>query len=102
LKNHFDLIQSNDTAIIPQNDPNPKARATAIATKRAGFLYGPSLIGDASPYPDGPLGKQRVQQDMDLWGLDRAIIDKAVGADAQACGAAIAAVSLLCDHNFDF
>lgn len=61
---------TNDTspARLPQNDSNPKSRAAAIAIKQAGYIYGPSLIGEAAFFLNGTLGNARVQDDMDLWG----------------------------------
>jgi hypothetical protein len=50
-------------ASLPQYDSNPAARAAAVAAKKAGYLYGPSLIGNASFYPSGTLGNARVMAD---------------------------------------
>jgi len=76
------IAQNVTQACIPQNDPNPTARAAVVADRLAGFLYGPSLIGQAAPFPNGTLGKERVASDMALWSIDRNIIDADVQADA--------------------
>ena len=85
----------NDTtpACLLQHDPDPKARAAAVAIRDQGFIYGPSLIGDAAFFPNGTLGNARTQYDMALWGTDRAEIDNRVAADAALIQAAIVAVS---------
>ncbi|KAI1136421.1 Lipoxygenase [Hypoxylon sp. FL0543] len=84
---------SNDTspACIPQSDSDPKARAQGVATRKAGFEYGPSLIGQAAPFPNGTLGNARSQYDMDLWSVDRDIIDNDVAKDVAAIQQAITA-----------
>ena len=85
----------NDTspACIPQHDQDPKARAVAVAVRNTGFIYGPSLIGNAAPFPNGTLGNARTAYDMSQWTLDRTIIDNDVTNDAKAVQAAIVAVS---------
>jgi hypothetical protein len=85
----------NDTTIatIPQNDPNSAARAAAVAKRKAGFVYGPSLVGEAAFFLNGTLGNERVQADLAAWSLDRAIIDDDVGADVNSIEVAIVAVS---------
>ena len=84
---------ANDTspACLPQNDPNQKARAAAVAASDAGYIYGPSLIGEAAPFPNGTLGNARTAQDMALWSIDREQIEADVFADATNVGKAIAA-----------
>ena len=69
-------------ACLPQKDPNPKERAANVAIQNAGFIYGPSLIGDAAPFPNGTLGNARTAADMTLWGQDRETIDNAIAQDA--------------------
>ena len=58
----------NATQIVPLSLPDTEeeivARQAEIATARAGFLYGPSPLGNVSYYPDGPLGDARVSQDV--------------------------------------
>jgi hypothetical protein len=82
-------LQDNSTACLPQNDPDPSGRAAAVAVRYAGFIYGPSLIGQAAFFPNGTLGNARVADDMALWGVDRAIIDADVQEDVVAVVGAI-------------
>jgi hypothetical protein len=78
-------------ASLPQFDFNAKARAAAVAVRREGFVYGPSLIGEASSFLNGTLGNARVDADMALWQVDRNAIDAAVASDVKIISAAIAA-----------
>ena len=80
-------------ATLPQNDPNPAARKAGITVRQEGFIYGPSLIGNAAPFPNGTLGNAKTQADMDLWAVDRHDIDGRVEEDVKTAGAAIQAVS---------
>ncbi|QKX57752.1 uncharacterized protein TRUGW13939_04872 [Talaromyces rugulosus] len=82
---------ASNTACIPQNDPNPKQRAAGISARNAGFIYGPSLIGEAAPFPNGTLGNARSKSDYDTWSIDRKEIDSLIANDTEAVGAAIKA-----------
>lgn len=95
LGRHTARQSVNDTspACLPQSDSDQDARAREVATRKAGFIYGPSLIGQAAPFPNGTLGNARSQYDMDLWNVDRTAIDNAVAEDVKAIQAAIEAVS---------
>jgi hypothetical protein len=84
---------NNTKACIPQLDPNKKARADGVAARDAGFIYGPSLIGQAAFFPNGTLGNARSAADMELWGVDRQIIDDDITADVTTIQAAITSVS---------
>lgn len=83
---------NNTKACIPQLDPNKKARADGVAVRNAGFIYGPSLIGQAAFFPNGTLGNARSAADMALWEVDRAIIDDDIAADVTKIQAAITSV----------
>ncbi|KAL7931807.1 lipoxygenase [Trichoderma chlorosporum] len=74
---------------IPQLDPNPQARAAAVSARRSGFIYGPSLTGEAAPFPNGTLGNARTQADYNTWSVDRAIIDDLIALDVQSLQDAI-------------
>ena len=63
-------------------DPNSAARAQAISDKRAGFLYGPSILGNTSFFPTGPLGDAMVQRDVAQLNADSAVVATAAEADA--------------------
>lgn len=76
-------------ACIPQLDPNPEARAAAVSARRDGFIYGPSLTGEAAPFPNGTLGNARSKADYDAWSQDRAIIDDLIALDVQSLQGAI-------------
>lgn len=85
----------NDTspASLPQHDSDPEGRAAAVSQRRAGFEYGPSLIGEAAPFPKGALGDARASYDYAVWEVDRAVIDDDVDRDVKAITASIQAVS---------
>lgn len=78
---------------IPQLDPNPEARAAAVAVRRDGFIYGPSLTGEAAPFPNGTLGNARTKADYDTWSQDRAVIDDLIALDVQSLQGAIQTVT---------
>ncbi|CEJ91518.1 hypothetical protein VHEMI07221 [[Torrubiella] hemipterigena] len=80
-----------NAACIPQHDVNPKDRAAGVAARDAGFIYGPSLIGEAAPFPNGTLGNARSKADYDDWSVDRKEIDRRIGLDLQALQAAVQA-----------
>ena len=63
-------------------DPNSAARAAELDKNRAGYLYGPSLIGNSSFFLTGQLGDQLVQSEVDLWNQDAAPVRAAIQAEA--------------------
>lgn len=84
-------IVVNGQGTLPQNDPNPKSRAAAVQVRNEGFVYGPSLIGEAAPFPNGTLGNARAKADYAVWQVDREEIDARIAKDVKAVTAAIAA-----------
>jgi len=92
--NSTSYVKDTSAASLPQHAYDSESRKAAIAVRNAGYIYGPSLIGDAAPFPNGTLGNARVQDDMALWAIDREVIDKAMEADALAVEGAIMAVSI--------
>jgi hypothetical protein len=82
-------------ACLPQNDPHPHERAAAVSAKDEGYVYGPSLIGEAAPFPNGTLGNARQKADMATWAVDRKEIDARIAMDVKSVETAIVAVSLL-------
>lgn len=84
---------SNGPAVLPQNDPNPEDRANGVAARDEGFVYGPSLIGEASPFLNGTLGNAWHERDMDLWSVDREEIDSRLAKDTAALQEQLASVS---------
>lgn len=83
------------TAILPQSDRNPEKRASEIAEISAGWIYGPSLTGEAAPFPNGTLGNARSKTDYEEWQVDREKIDELFAEDSKNLQAAIEAVSYL-------
>ncbi|RYP58013.1 hypothetical protein DL770_010529 [Monosporascus sp. CRB-9-2] len=76
------------------NDSDPEGRAAGVSERQASFGYGPSLIGEAAPFPNGTLGDSRTAYDYSVWEVDRNQIDAAVVKDVEATTAAIQARSL--------
>ncbi|CZS97532.1 related to arachidonate 5-lipoxygenase [Rhynchosporium agropyri] len=76
-------------ASLPQFS-NITARLEAISTKRQGWLYGPSLLGNASFFPAGTIGSARMQADMALFSLDSAWVAPRAQADLLAVQQAVA------------
>ena len=63
---------------LPQFDPNPSIRVQEVAIERAGFLYGPPLIGNSSFFPAGTLGGQRVEADVVAFTQNAAFINQSI------------------------
>ena len=84
---------SNRTYTIPASDPNPAARAEELARSRAGYLYGPSKIGNSSFFLTGSLGDERVNSDVGLFNRDAMQINATVRADATSALENLIAVS---------
>ncbi|KAK6585994.1 hypothetical protein PZA11_001051 [Diplocarpon coronariae] len=70
---------------------NLTVRAEAIITKRAGWLYGPSLLGNASYFPTGTLAGARIRNDIALFQIDSAYIMSAAQTDLELAKDAVAA-----------
>lgn len=51
-------------------DPNPAKRTAEIQNNRAGYQYGPSLMGNSSFFPTGALGDQLVKNEVNQWHQD--------------------------------
>ncbi|KAL8694933.1 MAG: hypothetical protein Q9218_000504 [Villophora microphyllina] len=73
---------SNATYVLPQSDPNPSQRAAEIAIDRAGYLYGPPLLGNNSFFPTGPLGNQRVAADIAVFTANASYITESIEKEA--------------------
>ena len=69
---------------LPQFDPNPSQRLNEVATNRAGFLYGPPLIGNSSFFPTGNLGGARVTEDVAAFVTNAAYINLSIEAERGA------------------
>lgn len=94
------LRRQASPASLPQDASDPDTRAAGVAERNEGFVYGPSLIGDAAFFPNGTLGNARTQADYDIWSVDRAEIDKLIEEDVVSVQEAIVAVSHGMVQNF--
>ena len=86
-------VAANRTYVLPMFDSNPTARAAELRENRAGYLYGPSLIGNSSFFPTGVLGNQLVQSEVALWTRDAAPVRAAIQAEATPVLGSVGAVS---------
>lgn len=87
---------ANEIHYLPLSDPTPLARAAEIKANRAGYLYGPSVIGTSSFFPTGTLGDQLVAKDIALWQKDAGYVQAQIKNEAPLAAAAVANVS---DHS---
>ena len=69
---------------LPQFDRNSSQRRDEVASNHAGFLYGPPLIGNSSFFPNGTLGDQRVNADVDAFIQNAAFINQSIEAERGA------------------
>ena len=69
---------------LPQFDRNPSQRLEEVALNHAGYLYGPSLIGNSSFFPNGTLGNQRVGADVNTFMLNAAFITTSIEDESGA------------------
>lgn len=83
----------NKTYFLPMFDPGPLERAEELKRNQAGYLYGPSLIGNTSYFLTGTLGNELVAKDLALWEHDAVNIQEAIAKDAPLAGEALASVS---------
>ena len=83
----------NGSYVLPMYDPNPAARAAELARNRAGYQYGPSLIGNSSFFLTGTLGDQLVKNEIDLWNQDAEPVREVIRAESTPVVGAIQAVS---------
>ncbi|KAH9217134.1 lipoxygenase [Leptodontidium sp. 2 PMI_412] len=96
------VLRRDNVTVIEASLPqfsNITARLEAISIKRQGWLYGPSLLGNASFFPTGSLGIARMQSDMGLFAIDNAYISSREQADLLAVQQAVAANGGL--HSLD-
>ena len=75
-------VIGNGTYVLPIFDHSPAKRAAEIFGNRAGYLYGPSLVGNSSFFLTGPLGDKLVQREVALWYKDATPVNEAVEAEA--------------------
>ena len=93
-RHHSGNVTNTTTpASLPEKNAKNHTRADEVAFRRKGFVYGPSLLGEASSFLNGTLGNERVGQDMWLWQQDRNAIESDLAADLGNVTAALQAVS---------
>lgn len=80
--------------VLPMNDPNPSQRAQDIQTKQQGYLYGPSVMGNSSWFPSGPLGEAMIKRDAAVFKTDLDFVIAEAARDMKVADAALAAVSM--------
>jgi hypothetical protein len=81
--------QEQHKLVLPMNDSEPHKRIREIEQKRHGYLYGPSLLGNSSYFPTGPLGDAMVQHDQDQWFSDASWLVDTVTKEAASAAAAL-------------
>jgi hypothetical protein len=74
------------------NASNNSARAFAIAEKRAGWEYGPSIAGNTAFYPAGPLGSSVAKEVADRFSDFQDTVHANVINDSRIAAASIVAV----------
>jgi hypothetical protein len=79
--------------LLPLEDPDPSSRRKEVKYRQIGFQYGPSLLGNSSYFPTGPLGDAMVQQHQDQWYRDAGWLVRTVEGEIAAALAAIESVS---------
>lgn len=75
--------------MLPMHDSDPCRRIREIEEKQHGYLYGPSLLGNSSYFPTGPLGDAMVQQHQDKWYSDASWLVDTVSKEAETAAAAL-------------
>ena len=83
----------NGTYVLPIFDPNPVARSAEIEKNRAGYLYGPSLIGNSSFFLTGTLGDQLVKDEIAQWNQTAKPVRMAIQTEAAPVLETLKAVS---------
>ncbi|KAK1141898.1 hypothetical protein N8T08_008411 [Aspergillus melleus] len=70
-------------------DPKPWERLSEIQLARAGYLYGPPLLGNTSSFPTGILGDAMVARDRALWFKDVEYVTQNVYPELEKAAAAL-------------
>jgi hypothetical protein len=88
------LAQSNtntSTAYsLPVNDLASSIRQQQIAINRAGYLYGPSPLGNTSFFPTGVLGEALVLSDVAIFGAEYEVFTTLIAMDVEVITDALA------------
>lgn len=83
----------NASYVLPQSDPFPLLREGEVAAEKAGYQYGPSLLGNTSFFPTGPLGGLKVASDIAVFTKDAAYITIAIEKETPLAEEAVITVS---------
>lgn len=86
------VASSNAAYVLPQLDPNLLSRQQEVVAGRAGYRYGPSLLGNSSFFPTGPLGDQRVAADVALFTKNATYITLSIEKETPPVEEAVRAV----------
>ena len=86
-------ILANASYVLPMYDSDSTGRAAEMQQNHAGYLYGPSLIGNTSFFLTGSLGDQLVQSDLALWEKDAAPVSATIQAESVPVVQGLGAVS---------
>ncbi|KAL8715558.1 MAG: hypothetical protein Q9220_000894 [cf. Caloplaca sp. 1 TL-2023] len=82
---------SNSSYSLPQSDLDTVVREAEITADRAGYLYGPSLLGNASFFPTGILGKARTAGDIAIFTKNATFITESILEESQPVVQAVTA-----------
>lgn len=74
------------------NASSTSTRASALAAKRAGWQYGPSVAGNTAFYPAGSIGGPATKAVLESFSAFLDVVDTKVVSDSKASGASIVAV----------
>lgn len=67
---------------LPQNDDDYEARAAEIERTRDDFIYGPGVGSEDVYFPNGTLGRERVELDIEKLGVVSAVVRENASRDA--------------------
>ena len=89
------LADDAERFVLPFSDSSWSDRFIEIRQNRAGYQYGPPLLGNTSFFPTGVLGEARVRKDKRLWFRDVQYVTENVNKELPLAGQALATVSPL-------
>lgn len=78
--------------LLPVFDNEPEERIREIERKRKGWLYGRSLLGNTSHYPEGELGSAASLEHQQRWYAEAQTLKSAVYGEAGIAYMAVAQV----------
>ena len=92
---HGAVVQRSSQEVSPfsiSNASSTSTRASALAEKRAGWEYGPSVAGNTAFYPAGSIGGPAAKAVVESFSAFLDAVDAKVLDDSKASGASIVAV----------